>query len=63
MNDFAKLKPESIEKLKTLVRLKSCSVVARLLRTSTVTIELVCSSMGGAKKNTIKRLEEALAQL
>jgi len=57
---FAKLKPESLAKLQLLVRTKGIDTVARLLRTSVVTIETVSSPLGGARKNTIKRLEEAL---
>lgn len=60
MDDYAKLSPESREKLAALMRKMGHNATARLLHTSTETIENIASSHGGARKRVIDRIETAL---
>jgi hypothetical protein len=62
LDGFSKLKPESMKKLHYLLRTKGIGAVARILHTSQVTIENVSSSLGGAKRSTVVRIEAMLAQ-
>lgn len=62
MDDYAKLSPESRTKLATLMREKGHNATARLLHTSTETIENIASSHGGARKRVIDRIEVALSK-
>lgn len=62
MDHFAKLSPEALAKLQYLLRTRGQDMTARLLHTSMVTLENVSSSMGGARKDTIARLEKSLSE-
>lgn len=57
---IARLKPESQQKLRRLVRTQSIARVARMLNTSAVTIDQVSCLYGGARQSTIDRLEAEL---
>lgn len=57
---FGKLTPESLAKLQLLLRTRGKDMTARLLHTSSVTLESVSSPMGGARRDTIERLEKTL---
>ena len=63
MDNFARLKPEYISKLRHLLSIKSMTAVAKMLRTSQVTIESISDPLGGARKETIDRIEEALKEV
>jgi len=59
---FGKLTPDALEKLRLLMRTRGLDMTARLLHTSSVTIESVSSPFGGARRDTIERLEKTLKE-
>ena len=63
MDDFTKLRPEALAKLSLMIRTRGIGNIARLLHTSVVTLEGISSPLGGCRKRTIVRIEEALAKI
>lgn len=57
---FARLTPESHAKLVRILRARGYDAASRLLHTSVVTLETLSSPLGGARRQTIERLEETL---
>lgn len=57
---FTRLAPESHQKLLRIVRSRGFDAASKLLHTSVVTLETLSSPLGGARRQTIERLEETL---
>jgi hypothetical protein len=62
LDRFTKLTPESQQKLVRIMRANGLDRASKLLHTSVVTLETLSSPLGGARRETIERLEVTLKE-
>lgn len=63
MDDHAKLSPEGREKLVRLAREKGRPTVCRMLHLAACTLDNLLTPLGGAKRKTILKVEDALKEI